>query len=142
MEKIKPDFKIVHINETSDWDLTGELEGIVKVTGCYIVDMSRNTYLCEMTPSVYLIWMAYDEEFAENTTDQEREVLDGRIADYIGEDGYYHRSYIENSDKITVKDVDWDNTDWMEEYDYGTEEGYYELLDEAREIISYDGCYW
>jgi len=140
-EKIKPDFKIVHINETNDWDLTGELECVEKITGCYIADFSRNTYCCELTPSLYLIWMAYDEEFKEGVEEQAKEVVDGIIADQIGEDGYYHRSYIENSDKIIVKDVDWDNTDWMEEFDYSTEEGYYELIEEARELISYDGCY-
>jgi hypothetical protein len=145
-ERIKPNFYVVRIDETGYWDMS-RLPGVKKVWGCYLVDKSRLTYCCCITPSYWLQWIAYDEEFEDYVEPDSKEwnEADWEVSQVVGEDGYYDCKYIDKAGaKIEVKPVLWGEVDWFEgeDYDYTTEEGYDAMLQEAYDSIREDGCYW
>ena len=140
--KILPEFYIVAINDTMYCDLS-DVTAVKEVWSIYLADFSRNTYCCELTPSVYLDYLDLDlvmyDNVDENSIDYAHHIF---YDNYKGESIYMHRSALKNSDKIKIKPVLWAETDWMQEWDLEDEKQYNELLETAHEYIREDGCYW
>ncbi len=145
-EKIKPDFYIVHIDETEYWGMA-RLPGVKRMWGIYLVDKSRVTYCCSLIPSYWLQWIAYDEEFEAHVEPDSKEwnEADWEVSQVVGTDGYYNCKDIDrDSPKMKVEPVEWGVKDWWDadEYDYSTEDGYDEMFQEAYDSIRANGCYW
>lgn len=52
---VEPKFRLVEIEETQYWSDDVQARG--RIFAVYLVDLSRHTYLCEMTPSLELTYM-------------------------------------------------------------------------------------
>jgi len=143
MEKRTPEFKIVKLDETENWDIQ-DLPAIEAIREIYLVDFNTNTYLCEMTPSLWLDFLDIDIVYKEGTTEEERDTAEEVI--YNGHSGlamYMHKSQLTTpSDKIEITAVEWGDIDWMSEFDVDDLDQYNKLLAEAHQAISEDGCYW
>lgn len=63
--------------------------GVRTVTAVYLVDRNRHVHLCELTPSVELIFLYNDIEFEDGVPDAGREDVFEKLA-YDGEDTYVH----------------------------------------------------
>ena len=63
MRKNAPDFHVVKVDDTSDWEEKFRLKhGISKIYTVYLVDKNQVTHCCELTPSYALYYVGYVAE--------------------------------------------------------------------------------
>ncbi len=128
---IKPKFKVVRINETSNWreDIAKKAG---KIFGIYLYDESRTTNCCEVTPSYEMHFL---NSMAETLSDddEEREIQLDEIEEgdiHTERVRYFHSVSI---DKLSDKDK---GNVYSEGYDidkeeYETEEDYRSLVEDT-----------
>ena len=127
----KPKFKVVRINETSNWreDIAKKAG---KIFGIYLYDESRTVNCCEVTPSYEMHFL---NSMAENISDddEEREILFDEISE-----GDIHTervrnifsSSIDRMSKDDRKDVYSEGYE-IDKEEYETEEDYDKLVEDT-----------
>ena len=122
---MKPDFKIVAIDETEYWNIP-EYPEISKIWTLYLTDTSIETYCCEMTPSYWLqpvsFFIEYNESFVVKNTETGIDDYDTRlceIEDMVRENFTYEGIYVHcgsviaynKKDSAKIKVADYGLTD-------------------------------
>ena len=77
-KRLKPDFYLVRMDETSDWNPEFlKQHGITRIWTLYVYDASAATYCCETTPSRELHFVEFSYELdARERTEEERDIID------------------------------------------------------------------
>jgi hypothetical protein len=87
--EIKPNWCFVRLDETDDWNLPDSIKAYVaKVYGIYAFNRNSHTHCCEITPSYWMIAIAWDFEPTEALNklgDRERDNMLELIEDTLRE---------------------------------------------------------
>lgn len=91
-----PDFYVIALDETRNWNLEGLDPAVLTVEAVYLFDRNQHTYLCEITPSYCLYHVEDRAVYADNTPDEVIDRVDGLImAESSEPETYYHVSDID-----------------------------------------------
>lgn len=91
-----PDFYVIALDETRNWNLEGLDPAVLKVEAVYLFDRNQHTHLCEITPSYTLYHVEDRAVYADNTPDEVIDRVDGLVMAESSEPvTYYHVSDID-----------------------------------------------
>jgi len=140
-EIVKPKMTLVSIDQTKYWDLS-EYPEVKKIKAIYLVDKSQHHFLCELTASLWLEYVATDIVYKnlDEVSNERLERIDYEVNRFQETGGeYHHVKSIKNSEKMEVIPIV-DATDvleWRKEF-----ETYEEFFEDYYESLRESGDYW